>query len=395
MMATRVCRIDEVAAVFNGKTPAKSQQRDSGHPVLKVKDVDALGKFRGTFSGHVSADLARKHVKQQLAGGETLVLNAAHSATHVASKTFYAAQEVAGSLATGEWLIVRWSTEAVDSRFGNHWINAPGTRFRIRRLVNGIHLYPKDVARLRIPLPSLAEQKRIARILDAADALRAKRREALAQLDTLLQSTFLDMFGDPVTNPKEWEEPRLEDLCKKVIDCPHSTPRWTGSGVVCLRTSNLGKGEWNWADTRFVSEEDYKERTRRGEILPNDIILSREGTVGVLALVGDGMRLCMGQRLVQLRVNDSQLAPRFLLNLLLHSLAPERLGRLMAGSTSKHLNVKELRKLPVLLPPFAIQRRFATIAESVECQKARQRAHLTELDTVFASLQSRAFREDL
>ena len=256
-------------------------------------------------------------------------------------------------------------------------------------------LGPKQLASFQIPLPPLAEQKRIAGILDAADALRAKRREALAQLDTLIQSTFLDMFGDPITNPMGWEKPRLEDLCKKVIDCPHSTPRWTGSGVVCLRTSNLGKGEWNWADTRFVTEKDYTERTRRSEVLPNDIILSREGTVGVLALVEEGMRLCMGQRLVQLRVNDSQLDPRFLLNLLLHNLAPERLGGLMAGSTSKHLNVKELRKLAVLLPPLDIQHRFAAIVESVEPQKASQRAHLAELDTLFASLQSRAFRGDL
>ena len=67
----------------------------------------------------------------------------------------------------------------------------------------------------------------------------------------------------------------------------------------------------------------------------------------------------------------------------------------MAGSTSKHMNVKELRKLAVLLPPLDIQHRFAAIVESVESQKASQRAHLAELDTLFASLQSRAFRGDL
>ena len=67
----------------------------------------------------------------------------------------------------------------------------------------------------KIPLPPLAEQKRIAGILDAADALRAKRREALAQLDTLIQSTFLDMFGDPVTNPMGWEVRSLGDLAVK------------------------------------------------------------------------------------------------------------------------------------------------------------------------------------
>ena len=73
----------------------------------------------------------------------------------------------------------------------------------------------KDLKRVRFPLPPLAEQKRLAGILDAADALRAKRREALAQLDTLLQSTFLDMFGDPVTNPMGWEVRSLGDLAVK------------------------------------------------------------------------------------------------------------------------------------------------------------------------------------
>ena len=72
----------------------------------------------------------------------------------------------------------------------------------------------KIVEDLQISLPPLAEQKRIARILDAADALRVKRREALAQLDTLLQSTFLDMFGDPVTNPMGWEERRIDSVFK-------------------------------------------------------------------------------------------------------------------------------------------------------------------------------------
>ena len=303
-----------------------------------------------------------------------------------------------GMTASTGYCVLRPDKDQLDPRFLFHWVKTGAFVQRMIDVATGAS-YPAvsdaKVKASKIPLPPLAKQKRIAGNLDAADALRAKRREALAQIDTLLESSFLDMFGDPVTNPMGWEKPRLEDVCKKVIDCPHSTPRWTGSGVVCLRTSNLGKGEWNWADTRFVTEEDYTERTRRSEVLPNDIILSREGTVGVLALVDEGMRLCMGQRLVQLRVNDSQLDPRFLLNLLQHNLAPERLSRLMAGSTSKHLNVKELRKLPVLLPRLDIQHRFSAIAESVEQQKTRQRAHLAELDTLFASLQSRAFRGDL
>jgi type I restriction enzyme S subunit len=259
----------------------------------------------------------------------------------------------------------------------------------------GYSRHYKFLKETTIPLPPLAEQKRIAAILDAADALRTKRREALAQLDALLQSTFLTLFGDPVANPMGWHRNKLEAVCERVVDCPHSTPNWTESGVVCLRTSNLGKGEWNWTDTRYVTEEDYADRTKRSEVMPGDLVLSREGTVGVLALVEEGMRVCMGQRLVQLRANTSILSPAYLLFILLHDLAPERLGRLMAGSTSKHLNVKDLRKLSIPLPPLPLQQKFAAIVESVERQKAAQRAHLAELDALFAALQHRAFRGEL
>ena len=390
-MSWPVATVGEVCEVVSGATPrtGKPEFWDGNVPWVTPKDLSELGQK------HLS-DTPRKITKAGLKSCSARMLPA--------QSVLFSSRAPIGLVAINtipvctnqgfKSLVPRFDLVSPDFLFW--WLKAQEKHVQSKgRGATFKEVSKKIVEDLQIPLPPLPEQKRIAAILDAADALRAKRREALAQLDTLLQSTFLDMFGDPVTNPMGWEKPRLEDLCKKVIDCPHSTPRWTGSGVVCLRTSNLGKGEWNWADTRFVTEEDYAERTRRSEVLPNDIILSREGTVGVLALVDEGMRLCMGQRLVQLRVNDSQLDPPFLLNLLLHNLAPERLSRLMAGSTSKHLNVKELRKLPVLLPPLYIQHRFAAIVESVEQQKASQRTHLAELDTLFASLQSRAFRGDL
>ena len=367
----------------------------NGLPITRIETI-ADGTINPAKVGF--ADLEESDCANWLLQDGDILISHINSTKHLGKCAIYEGDPPA--LIHGmNLLALRVDPDVAASRYVYWMLSSTGFRRKLPRItkdsVNQSSFNISSFRKLQIPLPPLAEQKRIAGILDAADAVLAKRREALAQLATLIQSTFLDMFGDPITNPMGWEKPPLEDLCEKVIDCPHSTPRWSGSGVICLRTSNLGKGEWNWADTRFVIEEDYTERTRRSEILPDDIILSREGTVGVLALVDEGMRLCMGQRLVQLRVNGSQLHPRFLLNLLLHDLAPERLSRLITGSTSKHLNVKELRKLPVLLPPLDIQHRFAGIVQSVEQQKTRQRAHLTELDTLFTSLQSRAFRGDL
>jgi type I restriction enzyme S subunit len=250
-------------------------------------------------------------------------------------------------------------------------------------------------AQIQFPLPPLPEQQRIANILDCADDLRTKRRAALAKLDTLTQSIFLDMFGDAATNPMVWPKRPLGAACLAINDCPHTTPRWTGSGVICLRTSNLGVGRWVWDDTRYVTEAAYHERSKRGYIEPGDIVLSREGTVGVAAQVSGEMRVCLGQRLVQVRPMPAVLGSQYLLQYLLQVLSPRRISRVMVGSTSRHLNLSALRGLPVPVPPLALQESFADRCTAREALRARSSGALHELDFLFASLQHRAFRGEL
>jgi type I restriction enzyme S subunit len=158
------------------------------------------------------------------------------------------------------------------------------------------------------------------------------------------------LAGSP-TRSKGWLKQELKDVCEAINDCPHTTPTWTKMGFVCLRTSNLSKGGWNWEDTRFVSEAAYHDRSKRGYVEDGDIILSREGTVGIAAIVQPGMKLCMGQRLVQVRPSAKILSSEYLLRHLLCVLDPVRIGQFMVGSTSQHLNVKELRALRIPLPP--------------------------------------------
>ena len=395
MTPTRVRWVDEVAVVFNGKTPSKSEQRDSGHPVLKIKDVDALGRFRGTHSGHVDVDFARKHVKRQLAGGETLVLNAAHSATHVASKTFYAAQEVAGSLATGEWLIVRWNTDTVDSRFGNHWINASDTRFRIRRLVNGIHLYPKDVSRLQIPLPPLTEQKRISGILDAADSLRTKRREALAQLDTLLQSTFLDMFGDPVTNPMGWDVVAFESIGNSRLGKMLDKGKEVGdSQFPYLANTNVQWGRFDLGELRTM---DFSEPDReKFKLVDDDLLICEGGEVGRTAIWrGLHDRIYFQKALHRVRLDPTVAVPEFVFQFMWFMAKNGGFRDFTTSATIAHLTGVKLKRLPFPRPPLELQHQYAAIVKSLEQQKESQQAHLDDLDTLFASLQSRAFRGEL
>ena len=270
----------------------------------------------------------------------------------------------------------------------------------VDRAAKGKTLNKAKLRLLRIPLPPLAKQKRIARILDAADALRAKRREALAQLDTLLQSTFLDMFGDPVTNPMGWEVTTVSrigsvqgglQVTSKRRSLPIERPY--------LRVANVFRG--------FLELDEIKTiRLTESELLRTSLdyedILIVEGhgnkaEIGRCARWDGSIDQCVHQNhLIRLRCDRSKASPIYVENFI--NSPGGRRGLIGTSRTTSGLNtisVSKVRGSEIQLPSLHLQHRFAAIVESIERQKASQRTHLAELDTLFASLQSRAFRGEL
>ena len=263
--------------------------------------------------------------------------------------------------------------------------------------IGGIIKYIKlgNLTGAKIPLPPLDEQKRIARILDAADALRAKRRESLAQLDTLLQSTFLDMFGDPVTNPKGWEVGSLQDVTRKITDGTHKTPKYTDSGVEFLSAKDIKDGEIRWNTGKFISPEEHAKLIRRCNPEPGDLLLAKSGSLGSVAIIDRDHDISLFESLCLIKRDPKRIVAPFLLCMIRNPTMQVRLLGKNKGVAIKHLHLIDIRSLKIPIPPLDLQKRFATIVTAIEKQKARHRAHLEELDTLFASLQSRAFRGDL
>ena len=256
-------------------------------------------------------------------------------------------------------------------------------------------VYLGKLSKLTIPLPPLPEQRRIATILDQADNLRINRRFGRNAIDQIAGGVFAAMFGDPIETARDSQAMALELVTEAIIDCPHTTPIWTQSGNLCIRTPNLGRGEWDLKDARYVSNATHATRTARGALNPGDIILSREGTIGVGALVPAEMKASMGQRLVQVKPKALVTDGEFLLAYLLEVLRPDRLTRLMVGSTVLHLNVRDLRNLKVLVPPIDKQIHFASVMKKLRKLQEAHRRHSFQLDELFASLQHRAFRGEL
>ncbi|MCP5128456.1 MAG: restriction endonuclease subunit S [Pseudomonadales bacterium] len=297
---------------------------------------------------------------------------------------------------------------AVDQKLDRHYLS----RFLPKALkdiedttpfVTVKHLSVKKIREIPIPLPPLAEQKRIAGILDAADALRAKRRESLAQLDTLLLSTFLDTFGDPVTNPMEFPVRTLSEFYINKRDGTKCGP--FGSALKKSELVDSGVPVWNMDNITpsgrmalpfrmWITEAKYRQ-LEAYSVIDGDVIISRAGTVGKMCVADSGCKSSIiSTNLIRVRFGPD-LLPIYFVSLM--NYCKGRVGRLKTGPDGAftHMSTGVLDKLNFPYPPLDLQHGFAAFVESAEQQKARLRAHLIELDTLFASLQSRAFRGEL
>ena len=212
----RVTTVGDVSEQVRGVSYAKSEASDvlqPGYsPILRANNICENGLLLDDLVFVPDAKISQK---QRIAPNDVIVA-ASSGSLSVVGKTAQAREGFEGGF--GAFCKVLRLRPAVDPHYFGHYFRTSLYRHVISRLAAGANinnLRNEHLDNLSIPLPPLDEQRRIAAILDAADALRARRREALAQLDTLLQSTFLDMFGDPVTNPMGWEVRSLGDLAVK------------------------------------------------------------------------------------------------------------------------------------------------------------------------------------
>ncbi len=251
-------------------------------------------------------------------------------------------------------------------------------------------LSPTVLAQFPIPLPPLSEQRRIAAILDHADALRAKRRQVLAHLDALTQSIFHDMFSN------EPSAAAVEDVATQIRTGPFGSQLLHGEfvdeGIAVLGLDNVVDNEFRWAERRFITPAKY-EQLRRYTVRPGDVLISIMGTTGRCVVVPDDIPTAINTKhICAVSVDGASLDPAFLRAAFLwHPEAREHLRRQTKGSIMAGLNMGIVKAMPVPQPPIDRQREFAERARLVAAARTSAIATLAADDELFASLQARAF----
>lgn len=241
-----------------------------------------------------------------------------------------------------------------------------------------------------IPLPALDEQKRIATVLDKADALCRKRRQAIELADQFLRSVFLEKFGDPVRNPKGWPILELGSVAQCQLGKMLSQKAKAGlSPKKYLRNANV---RWGSFDLSEVLEMDFSEREQvKFSLRPGDLLVCEGGEIGRCAIWNGELRECYFQKaLHRIRVRDN-LTSEYLQEYFYWMSRLGGFSKSVSQVTFSHLTSEKLKQLSVPIPPIALQDEFSDIFWRTEVHKNRLNEHCRELGSLFNSLSSDAF----
>jgi type I restriction enzyme S subunit len=296
------------------------------------------------------------------------------------------------------WLVLSSDKSVVDQDFFYHLLGSEVVYKKFAKLAAGAvvkNLNCDLVKTVKVPLPPLPEQRRIAAILDKADALRAKRRAAIAKLDQLLQSMFLDMFGDPVTNPKNWPTVALSDVTTKIGSGATPTggdESYKKEGIALIRSMNVHDGKFRWAKIAHIDKEQAQ-KLRNVVVEFDDVLLNITGA--------SVARVCRAPiAVLPARVNQhvaiircgSLISPTYLEYALMSPPMKAKLLRTAeSGATRQAITKAEIEKIVVALPPIDKQKEFAHVAERASGQIDKGQKSSQRIEALFATLQSQVF----
>lgn len=288
--------------------------------------------------------------------------------------------------------------DSVDRRWLMRAINSPAFRAQIEQHIKGTtrqRISRTNLGTIEITVPPLSEQRRIADILDKADAICRKRKEAIALTEELLRSAFLEIFGDPVTNPKGWEVKPLGDLAE-IASGVTKGKKYDGQKMVTLpymRVANVQDGHLvlDEVKTITVSEEDG----RRYQLRYGDVLLTEGGDpdkLGRGAVWRSEVPDCIHQNHI-FRVRPSSKVKAEFLSAIIGSERGKSYFLRAAKQTTgiATINMTQLKAFPALVPPMQLQERYVSLIAHIHAIREKQRQKCGFVEDLFGSLVRRAF----
>ncbi len=391
-MSWRIARLGDLCEISRGGSPRPIQSyltdAEDGLNWIKIGDVNVGDKYIVKTKEKIKP--TGLSATRQVQAGDFLLSNSMSFGRPYISK-------INGCIHDG-WLMLRDTNNNFSQDYLYHMLSSPAITAQFKKFATGAvvkNLNKDVVANVLVPLPPLAQQNRIAAILDKAAEIKAKREQVIAKLDDLVQSTFVEMFGDVVANDKGWQSVTLGRVTSKLGS--GATPSggdasYKAEGIPLIRSLNVHDGEFVYKNLAYIDDEQA-EKLSNVVVQKNDVLLNITGaSVARVCRVPDAIVPARVNQHVMIVRPTEKINPIFLERQLLTACMKQKLLQVGgAGATREAITKAQAIELNVICPPIAAQIKFAGIADWIEKMKAQEIAGLVTLQKLTSSLQHQAF----
>ena len=371
-------KLGEVFDLQMGKTPSRDNGDYWGGDNVWVAISDLQDKYIGESKEHITDKaLTETKIKKVKAGTTIMSFKLSVGRAAITTQELYTNEAImAFNLNEGYDLIADYIYYYLK---GYKWQGA-------NKAVMGLTLNKAAISQNYIAVPPREEQERIVEELDCLSGVIEKKREQLRELDTLAQSIFYQMFGDPITNEKGWEVKKLEEVCNKITDGTHDTPERLSSGVKFITGKHIRAGVIDYDNSDYVLKEIHDEIYARCNPEYGDVLYTNIGAnLGTAAINIVRYEFSM-KNVALLKVNKDIINGYYLQSYLNdEEVKNDIINSFSNGGAQKFLSLKMIAKISIPIPSLSLQQEFADKIEAIEKQKELIKQSIAETEELFNS----------
>ena len=373
-------KLGDIATYINGYAFKPEQRGNEGLPIIRIQDLTGNAYDLGYYNGDYPK-------KVELNDGDVLISWSASLGVYLWNRGKALLNQHIFKVVFDKVEIDKfYFMYAVEYNLDKMSLKTHGATMK--------HITKKDFDNVVIPYPDLDYQKEVAYRLTSLKGIIEKYQKQLDLLDELVKARFVEMFGDPVTNPKGWETTSIGDECYYIKDGPHKSLPDIGrdnGGHPFISVRNIVNGYIDFSDARYISDEDYYDSIKKCHPEKGDMLYSKGGTTGIAKLIDIDEPFANWVHVAVLKFDKFRLNGIFFENMLNGDYCYSQSQRLTKGIANRDLVLSAMAQIKLYCPPLELQNQFASFVQEIDKSRSRIQKSLEASQELFDCLMQEYF----
>ena len=390
-----MAKLGECFSVIRNGASIRQTDGAGGFPITRIETIADKTINREKFGYAGIYDLAQ--YRDYILQDGDILMSHINSEKHLGKVALYSKQDDEQIIHGMNLLMLRADTQKVIPEYAKYYFESQKFLRQIGRItkksVNQASFTVTALKELEIPLASIIVQRDISEKLKKVDWLVSLRKQQLAKLDELVKARFVEMFGEPVSNPMGWEKKKLQDVCYKLTDGTHFSPESYDEGdYKYITAKNIKSDGFDFSNITYVPESVHRTIYERCNPELGDVLYINDGATTGIAMVNSlEEEFSLLSSVALLKQNRKVIDGRFLCGVLNNAEMYKSIRSNMGGAAITRLTIAKLQKIMVIVPPLPLQKQFAAFVERVDQQKQTVQQSLEKLELMKKALMQEYF----